>query len=186
MEEWKIIKEFPMYEVSNKGRIKSNVRSNSRILKPIPNSRGYLRVQLLDKDGKKRRVFIHRLVANAFVVNIKNKPCVNHIDNNPLNNTAENLEWVTHQENMDWMAIQGRNKRTKEWINNLKKSLEVREKAVIATPVYGGKSFRIKSVNDSKRWGFEPSCVSNCCNGIRRTHKGHTFRFEHESTVDGR
>ena len=48
-------------------------------------------------NGKFHRV--HRVVADTFVTNDDNKPCVNHIDGNKLNNHADNLEWVTHSEN---------------------------------------------------------------------------------------
>ena len=44
---------------------------------------------------------MHRLVAEAFIPNIDNKPEVNHKDRNPANNAVSNLEWVTKQENMD-------------------------------------------------------------------------------------
>jgi hypothetical protein len=48
----------------------------------------------------KKRVFIHRLVAIAFIPNPHNKPFVNHKDGNRANNNLANLEWCTHQENM--------------------------------------------------------------------------------------
>ena len=42
---------------------------------------------------------VHRLVAQYFIINPTNKPCVNHIDGNKLNNNLSNLEWVSYQEN---------------------------------------------------------------------------------------
>ena len=42
---------------------------------------------------------MHRLVANAFLEKVNNKPCIDHIDNNKENNNIENLRFATHQEN---------------------------------------------------------------------------------------
>lgn len=98
MEIWKIIDEFPNYQISNLGNIKN---SKGKILKPHANKKGYLYV-CLSKKCKLHNCQIHRLVAKAFIENPLNKPCVNHIDFNPSNNHLENLQWVTHSENCLW------------------------------------------------------------------------------------
>ena len=55
---------------------------------------GHLRVTLSNANEKKR-FFVHRLVAEAFIPNPNNLPIINHKDENPLNNKVENLEWCT-------------------------------------------------------------------------------------------
>lgn len=90
-----------IYLVSNKGNVWTNYRKNGveRILKPIKNKGGYLIVNLY-KYGKKKQFLIHRLVAQAFIVNHQNKPFVNHIDGNRQNNLLSNIEWCTQKENV--------------------------------------------------------------------------------------
>lgn len=112
-----------------------------------------------------------------FIDNPDNKPCINHIDSNPLNNHFLNLEWCTHQENMDHMHATGRAKRTKKWIENLHKSQEVGYRAVVATNIKTSNKIYFNSINFTKEQGFHPSCVCSCCNGIRKTHKGYTWRY---------
>ena len=100
MEEWRVLKRIPKYEVSNIGRVRSIKKGKERMLKQCLASSDYNIVCL--SDGKKGSTnYIHRLVAEVFIPtdDIK-RGVVNHKDKNRLNNVVENLEWVTHTENM--------------------------------------------------------------------------------------
>lgn len=96
-EEWRPVKDYIDYFVSNWGRIKSLKSGKERILKPGIN-KGHLQVELR-KDGEGHNKQVHRLVAEAFIPNPENKPYVDHIDGNPLNNNVSNLRWATPKEN---------------------------------------------------------------------------------------
>lgn len=132
MEEiWKDVKGFEgLYIVSNLGRVKNvphyvtrkyyrpstgdNIEDKLYIKEVLLNpkkkyhhkDRGiynyfYYGVSLR-KDGKYYNKSIHRLVAEAFLPNPDNLPCVNHKDENKLNNCVDNLEWCTYQHNNVW------------------------------------------------------------------------------------
>jgi len=112
IEVWKDIEGYEgLYQVSNMGRVKSLERTfvdkterkqhiKGRILKLGAGHGGYLKV-VLNSNGKKKTVRVHRLVCEAFHENPENKPCVNHIDEDKTNNVASNLEWCTSTENIN-------------------------------------------------------------------------------------
>lgn len=52
----------------------------------------------LSSNGKAKGYYVHRLVADAFVPNDNNLPCVIHNDLNKLNNHFTNLKWTSHVE----------------------------------------------------------------------------------------
>jgi HNH endonuclease/NUMOD4 motif len=95
MEEWRDIDGFPMYEVSNLGR----VRRKAQVLKPGKIPSGHLTVALCSGSGRPKSMYVHRLVASAFVTNNEGRKLVNHRNGNPSDNRLSNLEWVTHSEN---------------------------------------------------------------------------------------
>lgn len=192
MEVWKPIKDYEeFYEVSNYGRIRSKDRikkvpfgrsgiQKGKVIKLHLNSRGYVRVVLSNQFGKKS-FLVHRLVAAAFIENPDGLPVINHKDFNPLNNNADNLEWTTPLGNTRYSLDRGRFKRTPEWISKLKSSLDAKMgKPVIGTNINTGEIIFFNALNDCKKMGFQPSCVSNCCNGIRHHHLGFTWRFANE------
>ena len=104
-EEWRPIKNYEgLYEISNLGRVKSlNYRRTGKenVLKPRKQKKGgYLQI-ILCKNGMKKMVSVHRLVAEAFIPNPDNKPCIDHINTIRDDNRVENLRWTTYEENMN-------------------------------------------------------------------------------------
>lgn len=95
---WKPIDKFEDYEVSDTGLVRSLKNGRKRILSPGKNQWGYLHVNLC-RNGKAKHMYVHRLVADAFIPNPLGLPTVNHKDENKLNNNAENLEWLTMGDN---------------------------------------------------------------------------------------
>ena len=102
---WKDISGYEgLYQVSNLGRVKSFQKwkrascPEEFILSPSLSNNGYLQVTLY-KQKKRKKLLVHRLVAEGFVRNPDNLPHVNHIDENTKNNRADNLEWCTPQYN---------------------------------------------------------------------------------------
>jgi hypothetical protein len=93
-----------LYVVSNFGKVYSVARNAMMKLEKIKG--GYERVTLC-KNGKTQRFLVHRLVANHFIPNPNNKPCVHHKDHTPNNNSSKNLEWVTYFENEEHNSKDG-------------------------------------------------------------------------------
>ncbi len=59
-------------------------------------------------DGKQKTYkFVHQLVAEAFIPNPENKPCIDHINGRKLDNRANNLRWVTYKENNNYAQQNG-------------------------------------------------------------------------------
>lgn len=111
---WKDIKQYEgIYQVSTLGNVRSLSRDivqqhfsdnkycrriKYRIVKPAKNKHGYKTVSLCFNGNKKTRN-IHRLVAETFIANPNDYPCINHIDGNKENNNVNNLEWCTYKYN---------------------------------------------------------------------------------------
>lgn len=99
MEEWKQIIDYPDYEISNQGNVKSKrIKDTGKILKPCLGKNGYYSVKLWKDTGKTFNV--HKLVAFAFLNNPDNKPCIDHINRIKTDNRVENLRYSTFSENV--------------------------------------------------------------------------------------
>tara|TARA_R110000787_G_scaffold130860_1_gene242799 strand:+ start:886 stop:1365 length:480 start_codon:yes stop_codon:yes gene_type:complete len=138
MEIFKDIKDYKgLYQVSNKGRVKSLKCNREKVLKYNKGSGGYLQV-FMYKDKKRTVKKVHQLVAMSF---LKHSPCghelvCNHIDFNKGNNKVENLEIITQRQNSDKKHLPSSSKYTgvswdkehqkwsaKIWINPKRKHL---------------------------------------------------------------
>lgn len=177
-ENWKDITGYAQfYMISNTGKVFS--KRQNKILKPQPNSNGYLRISL--SDGKrKRKFFVHRLVAVHFVSNpdAASNNVVNHLDGNFRNNNSYNLEWTTMKGNSQHALKTGRMKRTKQWLDRLHASQLKSYRAVEAiNPSTGKVVERFDAIQHVKEKGYDAPSVCMCCTGKRMTHKGLKWRY---------
>ena len=101
-ETYKKIEGFENYSVSDFGNVRND--KTGRVLKASDNRDGYLQAGLMN-NKKKYNKKIHKLVAEAFLLNPENKKCVDHIDNNKHNNNLINLRFATPSQNQHNKSI---------------------------------------------------------------------------------
>jgi hypothetical protein len=156
-EEWRDIPGYTgLYQVSNRGRIKS-LRKNGLILRPYMTGKGAIDKRYPTVDLQKRGHKVHRIVAEAFIQNPHWKRQVNHMDGIKTNNGADNLEWCTNRENqihavrLELAAVGERNpfaKLTREAVRTIRKI------HILSDPVYGTKPL-------ARRYGVSQSTIKN-------------------------
>ena len=174
MEQWRDIADFPGYQVSDLGRVRSRINNrygigdNYRELRPYTDKKGYMSVQL----GRGNRRSIHRLVATAYIPNPDDLPMVRHLDDNPSNNSVNNLAWGTQIDNMQDCVKHGR------LVGNTKPAIESKCKAVVATPKNGGESVWFPSIQEAARQlGVWPQHVCNVIKGKITQTGGWKFEY---------
>lgn len=120
-----------LYQATNQGEITSlpkKTRKGIRTLKPMKNQAGYLMI-ILYKNGKRKGISVHTLIALCFLGVPKKRHQVNHIDGIKLNNKASNLEYITCRENITHYQLSQEtsseyigvswNKNAKKWMTNI-------------------------------------------------------------------
>lgn len=160
----KKIKNYDDYYIATCGRVISTKFKNMRFLKPDISKKGYLLVRL-SKNGKKKGMLIHRIVAEHYIDNPLNKEQVNHIDENKYNNSVFNLEWSTPKENANHGT---RN----EKISNSKK------KIVGQYALDGEFIMKYSSVSEaSKITGCSRTHIGSVCSGNRKSCGGFFWKL---------
>lgn len=190
MEEWRDINGYEgIYQISSYGRVKSidRVLSNGKKRKSkflyIHKINGYPTVSLC-KDYKQRNYKIHRLVAQAFIPNIENKPCIDHINCIRDDNRVENLRWVTHKENMNNPVSTAKlsSARKKYYLNedNLRRNRQQKHnKAVVQLSIEGEVVGEYQSIRDAQRQtGIGVSSIFNCIKQYTHTAGGFKWQYK--------
>lgn len=186
-ETWKPIDDFPWYEVSSFGRVRSIDRKvpgklgsmrtvPGKMLKQYVESGRYMCVYLTNHKAAK----VHVLVAEAFICKRPQGKNVNHKNGVTTDNCVDNLEWVTHSENVRHsFNVLGR----KAGHQGLTGSLSPFSKPVEAFDLVTGeiKHEFPSSMEAHRLGGFSQSCVNACCRGERVTHRKLGWRFKEAS-----
>ena len=170
-----------LYKVSNLGRILSlNYRNTGKpeLMTPRTNTNGYLQVTLC-KNKEYKKCYVHRLLAETFLPNPENKPCINHKiegdegkkinmvyinENGSIDGEKSTIEWCTAKENNDYGTHNERMAKTKS-------------KKVLQLTLDGELIREWESTRECGRNGFCQSHVSACCRGERKSHKGFRFMY---------
>lgn len=153
------------YWVSNQGRI----RGLRGIIKPYPNTSGYLQVGIFFETKIRKKLFLHHVVASCWKDNPNNYKCVHHIDENSQNNHPDNLEWV---------ATRGHNEKRTAKRRQLNR--ERRGKNIAQVDLETGDIIQIWSTAKLKRsTDFHYPYIRRICNvkNSTQSHHGYGWRY---------
>lgn len=179
---WLPIKNYPFYEVSSFGRIKSIKKeinhgnyirlSEEKILTPKNHRCGYLFISL-SKDGVKKQYLIHRLVAEAFIPNTENKPQVNHKNGIRTDNSLINLEWLTVSENHEHAFRVLKKQHPRHQLG--KKGILCKHARKVYCPTL---EIKFGSLDEAaNKLGINELSITNVCKGNKLHIKGLVFNY---------
>lgn len=156
------IEGFENYEVKPNGEVVNT--KTGKVKKLVKDKDGYLLVQLW-KNGKLKSFRVHRLVAQAFIPNPDNLPCVNHKDEDKTNNNVDNLEWCTHDYNANYGTRNERSSKTKS-------------KPVLQLMKDGSLVRVWPSASEvKKQLHFSQGHISECCRGKLQSAHGYKWCY---------
>lgn len=207
MEEiWKNIEGYEgKYKISNLGRVlmlgsySDGRRYKESIKKTRFDKGGYEYTILTNWKGKSKTIKIHRLVAEAFIPNNENKPCIDHIDCNRANNNVENLRWATYKENannpitrkhlsdaLKEVCNSEESRAKKRMYAIIPQNIEARRSKVIRNVMQFDKNGTLvnefKSITDAaKSVNGNVTSITRNCRGRRPSAYGYVWRYKEDS-----
>jgi len=160
---------------TNSGTIIKRRLKKAKNLKTHINKVGY-RTTDIQVEGIRHTLTIHRLIAEAFILNPENKPTVNHRDGNKLNNNISNLEWNSYSENNKHAVDNGLRKSPWIGIFGVK---HPQSKPVIQLDKKGNKINEFDNAREAQRkTGISYKHISCCCLGKRMSTGGYCWKFK--------
>lgn len=178
--------------------------ARDKLLKHNIDKAGYHSVLIYSKYDKKRhRYLVHRLVADAFIGNVKNYQ-VHHLDGDKGNNRVDNLEIIDVKDHnrlhkqiyplVRICVICGKpfepyeSKRSCAKVCSEKCKIKLdkinaskRKRPIIQMDLDGNYIKRWLSARDvQNELGYFESNINKCCNNIINTYKGYKWRYDDE------
>lgn len=147
--------------VSSKGRVLTRNKGKNY----GSNQKGYKMV-----NWKRKKYYIHRLIAECFLDNPNNFPTVDHIDRNPNNNCVENLRWADHStqnlnREVDYKAFQAKKV---EKISIPIQQFDMQENFI--------KEWQSATIA-AKELGYNRGNITQCCKGRYKSVSGYIWRY---------
>ena len=189
---WKDIKGYEgLYQISNLGNVKKIKNKKYNINKKEVEEKeinkyisirthklGYKYVKLTDKNGIRKNLFLHRLIAQAFIPNPNNYSCINHINGIKNDNRIENLEWCSQKQNVRYAWDNGlcENVRKVCAINGKRKSKKIIQKNK------NGEVIKVwnSTMDIERELGILHNNITFCCKHYNRTAGGFIWEYYKE------